>query len=364
MLHGRWLLLLAPLWLAGCTSFVARQIETPGHTRGTFRPVDRGLEKIGFERRAMKLPGGLRMAYWIARPRAYLVEDEYQIQRKGKQTSVSSTFGLDGDPTKAPLLRPKGSVLLLHPWSMSGTVMFMWGIHFAAAGYQVVMPDLRSQGDSSDAPVGYGPREAGDIVELVHDLQAKHRLPGPLYVLGASYGATVALFAAPQLEGLRGVIALEPYADAASVIRRAPASGLFGYNWLARWITPKEVDAAIARASRKLDVDLEHIDPGDALARTPSCTLILRGSHDVLISGNALAALSRRSSRASYVEVPGEGHLTLPVRTAWLVLPLLTWMQALPAAGGTCPVFSLPPATQADARQPSARAAAEAQPRH
>lgn len=360
MRHGRWLLLSALLWLAGCTTFVARQIERPGHANS--RSVDAYLAHAGFQRDAMHTRNGVRIDYWIGSPRMYHVKDEYLTQHNGKRSSFSFNFGFEGDPAKAPLLSPKGSVVLLHPWSMSGAAMFMWGIHFASAGYEVVMPDLRSQGDSSDAPVGYGPREAGDIVALVHDLQAKHRLPGPLYLLGASYGATVALFAAPQLPNLRGVIALEPYGNAAAVIRRAPASDLFGYRWLARWITPKEVNAAIARASRNLDVDLEHTSPGDALTQTRACTLILRGSHDVLISGNALAALSRRSSRASYVEVPGEGHISLPVRTAWLVPPLLTWMQSLPGTSPACPVFSLPPKPAA-ARKPSARATTEAQPR-
>jgi len=364
MRHGRWLWgLLLGSCLGGCTTFVARQIETPGHSGGTFRPLDRQLEKIGFRRSTLKMPDGVRIAYWSVSPRAYQIDDEYQPQRKGSKGSFSLNFRLEGDPHDAPLLSPKGTVLLLHPWSMSGTVMFPWGIHFAAAGYQVVMPDLRSHGDSSDASVGYGPREAGDIVELVRDLRAQHQLPGPLYLLGVSYGATVALFSAPQLENLRGVMALEPYADAAAVIRRAPASGLFGYDWLARWITPTEVDAAIARASRKLHLDLEHIDPGDALARTRSCTLILRGNRDVLISGKALAALSRRSPRASYVEVSGEGHMTLPMRTDRLFSPLLAWMQALPAADGPCPAFLSPSSTPASAQESSARTAAEAQPR-
>lgn len=358
---GRWLVaLVLGCGLSGCTAFVARQIEHPGHASN--HSVDAFLSYVGFQRETMGTPGRVRIAYWIASPRAYRVKDEYRLRHSGKQASFSFKINFDGDPAKASLLRPRGSVVLLHPWGMSGTAMFMWGIHFAAAGYQVVMPDLRSHGDSSDAPVGYGPREAGDIVELVHHLQAKGDLPGPLYLLGASYGGTVALFAAPQLPGLRGVIALEPYADAAAVIRRAPASDLFGYRWLARRITPKEIDAAIARASRKLDVDLEHINPGDALARTANCTLILRGSHDLLVSDKALAALSRRSSRASHVEVPGEGHVTLPVRTAWLVPSLLEWMHALPDAAGPCPVFSLPSAAQAESSPGSARAAAETQP--
>lgn len=362
MRQGRWFVwLVLGCWLSGCTAFVVRQIEHPGHASS--RSADGFLSLAGFQRHIMRTPDGVRIAYWIAPPRAYRIKDEYRMQRKGKRASLSLNVGFAGDPARAPLLSPKGSVLLLHPWGMSGAAMMMWGIHFAAAGYQVVMPDLRSQGGSSDAAVGYGPREAGDIIELVRDLQAKRQLPGPLYVLGVSYGATVALFAAPQLPDLRGVIALEPYANAAAVIRRAPGSDLFGYRWLARWITPKEVDAAIARASRKLDVDLERIGPGEALARTPSCTLILRGSHDVLISGKALAALSRRSPRVSYVEVPGEGHVTLPMRTAWLAPSLLGWMQALPDAGGRCPPFSLPSAAQTVPSQGSARAAPDAQPR-
>ncbi len=361
MRYGRWLPgLLAATCLGGCTAFVTRQIEHPGHASS--HSVQGFLARAGFRHDMLRTGQGVRIAYWIAAPRAYRVRDTFQVRREGAQSRFSFNLGFDGDPTRAPLLSPKGSVLLLHPWGMNGAAMMMWGLHFAAAGYQVVMPDLRSQGDSSDAPVGYGPREAGDMVQLVQQLQIQHRLPGPLYLLGASYGATVALFAAPQLPDLRGVMALEPYADAADVIRRAPRSDLFGYRWLAHWITPHEVDTAIARASRTLGVDLQHVDPGTALAQTPACTLILRGGRDVLISGDALAALSRRSSRASYVEISGEGHLTLPLRTDRLFSPLLAWMQALPAAAGPCPAFSLPSPQQA-AQPASARAATKAQSR-
>ena len=358
MRYGRWLTgLLVAMCLGGCTALVTRQIEHPGHASS--HAVEGFLARGGFQRDMLRTRQGVRIAYWIAAPRAYHVKETLQVRHNGKQVSFSYDLAFNGDPTRAPLLTPKGSVLLLHPWGMNGAAMMMWGLHFAAAGYQVVMPDLRSQGDSSDAPVGYGPREAGDMLQLVRQLQAQHRLPGPLYLLGASYGATVALFAAPRLPDLRGVMALEPYADAADVIRRAPRSGLFGYRWLAHWITPNEVNAAIARASRTLGVDLQHVDPAGELAQTPACTLILRGSRDVLIPGDALADLSRHSARASDVEVSGEGHLTLPLRTDRLFAPLLAWMQALPTAAGSCPAFSLPPPQQA-VRPTSARAAAKA----
>lgn len=281
------------------------------------------------------------MAYWYGQPRAYDVKLKIEERCEDRRCALSYfKLGLGDQPAKAPVLPTRGSVILLHPWGMEGSVLTSWAVLFARAGYVVVMPDLRSHGESANVPVGYGPREADDIVDLVHDLRAANRLPGPLYLFGASYGGTVALFAAPKLADVHGVIAMEPYANAAAVIRRAPASGLFGHRWLASWIRPREVDHAIQRASRQLGVDLTQIDPGDALAHTSSCVLILRGAEDNLIAGAGLRELARRSPRASYVEVSQEGHLELPMRTDRLFPPLLEWMQTLPAdRNGPCPNF-------------------------
>lgn len=365
MRHGGWLLwLLVGLSLSGCTGFVARQIEQPGHAGGSFRSLDRMLLKMGFARETAQLPDGVRMAYWMASPRAYRIKESFHRQptgKKGVAFSFNMSFG-DG-PLKPDPIAVKGSVVLLHPWSMSGTAMMPWGLHFAAAGYQVVMPDLRSQGDSSDAPVGYGPREAGDIRELIRHLRRRGDLPAPLYLLGASYGASVALFAAPDVSDLHGVVALEPYANAAAVIRRAPASELFGHRWLTRWLNPQRMDAAIDRASRKLGVDLDDIDLGDALSRSDRCSLILRGTRDQLVGRDALLASSRQSPLAVYADIPDMSHMELPLRTDLLFKPVLAWMQALPAVPDACPGFSLPPLDQQATDPVSAGAATGLQPR-
>lgn len=351
MRHGRWLFWwLAVCSLSGCTAFVARQIERPGHAGGSFRSLDGMLLKMGFARETAQLPDGVRMAYWTASPRAYQIKGSFHSQpagKKGRTFSFNMSFG--HGPLKPDPVAVKGSVVLLHPWSMNGTAMMPWGLHFAAAGYQVVMPDLRSQGDSSDAPVGYGPREAGDIRELIGRLRQRGDLPAPLYLLGASYGASVALFAAPDVPDLRGVVALEPYANAAAVIRRAPASDLFGHRWLARWLNPQRMNAAIDRASRKLGVDLDAIDLGDALSHGDRCSLILRGTRDQLTSRDALLAASKRSPLAVYADVPGMGHMELPLRTDLLFQPVLAWMQALSVTPQACPGFappSKPPASE------------------
>lgn len=339
--------------LCGCTAFVARQIERPGRNGAKqSAPLRQMLEYAGMRYESVRTGHDVRIAYWYGLPRAYAYKAKLSEERRGKHVAFSVRYDFESPKQAAPL-PARGSVVLLHPWGMEGSTMAGWGFAFAGAGYVVVMPDLRSQGSSGDAPVGYGPREAGDIVALVRGLEAAGRLPAPVYLLGASYGATVALFTAPQLPEVRGVVALEPYADAVDVIHRAPASDLFGYRWLARWITPHELDAAIARADRKLGIDLAGIDPGAALAQTRACTLILGGSRDTLIPPASLRRLARRSPEARYVEVAGEGHVTLPLRTDRLFPPLLKWMAALPTSpGGACPGYAPLPAHAAsgDAR--------------
>lgn len=342
MRRGKWLGLLVAFALCGCTNFVTRQIERPGHDKRAqlawFRQL---LDRAGFRFDAMQTRQGVHLAYWYGQPRAYGLKTSAQGQRKDHRTRISLDFKFAGEPADATVLPVRGSVVLLHPWGMEGSALTNWTLLFASAGYVVVMPDLRSHGESGDAPVGYGPREADDIADLVHGLRAANRLPGPLYLFGVSYGGSVALFTAPKLDGVAGVVALEPYVNAAAVIRRAPASGLFGYRWLASWLRPHEVDKAIQRAGRQLGVDLARIEPGDALAQTSACVLILRGSDDRLIAGDALRELSLRSPRARYVEVSGEDHMLLPLRTNRLFPPLLSWIDALPTnGGGHCPEFT------------------------
>ena len=150
----------------------------------------------------------------------------------------------------------------------------------------------------------------------------------------------MALFAAPHLPEVKGVIALEPYTNAAKVIHRAPASGLFGHRWLARWISSGEIDKAILRADQRLGVDLTHIDTGTAVAKARACTLILGGSKDVLIPSAAMHDLAGLSPRARFVRVDGEGHMTLPLRTDRLFRPMLAWIDALPVGHhGACPDY-------------------------
>jgi pimeloyl-ACP methyl ester carboxylesterase len=339
---GRWLALLLSVGLGGCTAFVARQIEHPGRGNrqqlASFREL---LNHAGFQSDTMRMSSGVRIAYRVGQPRAYRLAVKVKEVRNGHSFKLDYHFDFGVPPGKAVQQPARGSIVLLHPWGMEGSALTAWALQFADAGYVVVLPDLRSHGESDDAPVGYGSREAQDMRELVARLRRAGRLPGPLYLLGVSYGGTVAMFTADMLPDVRGVIALEPYASVADVIQRAPASNLFGHRWLARWLTPAQIDKATARASGELGVDLRAVDPGAALSASKVCTSIIRGSNDSLMPADALRALAARSTHAQYVEVPDENHLSLPLRNDILFKPVLAWLGELTAASPRCPEFSL-----------------------
>ncbi|WP_430387662.1 alpha/beta hydrolase [Dyella sp. 20L07] len=357
--YGWLAMAIVPLLLEACSTFVAHKIEHPDRSQHqAWKPVRDYLSDSGFRYESFSTSDGVRLAYWRGDPRAYAIKDLVLVSTSKQRFKLVLDVG-DASGAAAALT-PRGSVVLLHPWEMEGAVMLMWAYHFAAAGYVVVMPDLRAQGGSSLAPVGFGPREGDDVAQLVSALRRAHQLPDPLYLMGASYGGSVALFAAKELGDVRGVVALEPYANAADVIRQAPATGMFGSHWLASLIGPASIDAGIERAGRELGVDLNQINAADTLGNNSRCTLVIRGAHDTLLSADALRDLAAHSPQASYVEVSDEGHITLPARSDRIVQPLLAWMAQVPAdTGNHCPGFeplpAPPPPTAAQRRGWSAQ---------
>lgn len=338
---GRWLLLVMCLSLNACASIAAHYIETPGH-RGPEPAFMQWLaENTGYTPHDFVTRQDVRIAYWYSPPTQLDIAPRIKERRDGRKFSLSFHFDISKAKQAAAAPPLRGSVVLLHPWGQNAAQMAFWGVYFSNAGYVTVLPALRSQGESGDAPAGYGPREAGDIVQLIHDLQKRNELPPPLYLFGVSYGATAALFAAPQLPNLRGVVALEPYVHPVDVIERAPMTGWFAPRWWSHFFPPSTMRKAIARADANLGIDLASIDPGDAVAASESCTLLVRGSDDILISAKAVRDLAARSQRARYVEIPDEGHVTLFFRSDRLFPPILDWMQRVHGkASAACPVWT------------------------
>jgi uncharacterized protein len=102
-------------------------------------------------------------------------------------------------------------VVLVHGIDASRSVAFGGGmidlaVALQAAGYQVVMVDLRGHGDSGAGHYTFGLKERYDVIAAVdHLVRDRGVRPGHVGVLGVSLGAAAAIFAA-EVDGRIGAV--------------------------------------------------------------------------------------------------------------------------------------------------------------
>ncbi|WP_448142458.1 alpha/beta fold hydrolase [Stenotrophomonas bentonitica] len=248
---------------------------------------------------------------------------------------------------------PRGTVVLLHGWMMNGDSMLPWSLQLAESGYRVITIDLRNHGQSGAGPSGYGTFESDDVVDVIDTLQQRGEVVGPLYLFGVSYGAATALFTADKLgDRVTGVVAMESFANAGEAIRsmiphlmslqptawKAQAMAAYG-----RWrYGGQDINAVIAAASQRLDLDLDTVDVTRALADTRACVLLLHGQDDAHVRVDQGRALAAASPRVHYIEMRGEDHITLPLRLDLLGGVVDDWLAHDDHAGGSCPAPEIP----------------------
>jgi pimeloyl-ACP methyl ester carboxylesterase len=346
----RWApLLLAALAACGCASLADRIVEPHSEALLDERNAQQFERSLGVRHASWRTPQGVTLAYRVVPAATRMMK--YDFVRGPHRYSFN--FSADMTAAKQVPVRPfRGTVVYLHGWEMDGSSMLGWALALADRGYAGIAVDLRNYGDSSRAPAGFGPREAGDIVDLVDGLRARGTLRGPVYLLGVSYGAATALFAEPALRGrVAGIVALAPYANAAEAIRTLvpgmidmPARGVTARlftGWARRHYDKAAIERAITEADQRLGLDLAAIDLHAPLAQSQTCTLLLHGARDNFIPVNAARSLAAGAPRAHYTELPLETHMTLPLRVDWLADPLSAWLAD--AAAGRCEPLALPP---------------------
>ncbi len=306
------------------------------------------LARAGSPLEKLAQDGGPEIAYAVLEPRDYRLD--YRYRRQGDEMGMSFEFQAPAPRLPGPV---RGTVVLLHGWTMDASTQGLWGMALAGQGYRTVLLDLRNHGFSGQAPVGYGTRESQDVLALIAHLRAQKRIAEPVHLFGTSYGAVTALHAAAGAHDIAGVVAMEPYANAAESIRQyatllkaGDTGGLRGRLlawWLRATVQDAELEHALDLAGDQLQLDLRALDTADALAATRGCVLLLHGARDRLIPVTSARALARTPARLHYVELPDENHFSLPARIDWLLDPVREWLEASGRAGtGACPTLSLP----------------------
>ncbi|MDF2818550.1 MAG: alpha/beta hydrolase [Stenotrophomonas rhizophila] len=352
----------AGLWLAACSSLTSSAASTslsdrlvaPGGV-STLLDTARIAEAVaavpnrhGFVTGRAGVP-----LFWRAfDPGRYGLRYHYLAQQHDNGEPLNTGLQL-ALPQPFQPQAPRGTVVLLHGWMMNGDSMLPWSLQLAESGYRVVTIDLRNHGHSGAGPSGYGTFESDDVIDVIGALQRRGEVVGPLYLFGVSYGAATALFTADKLgDRVTGVVAMESFANAGEAIRsmiphlmslqptawKAQAMAAYG-----RWrYGGQDINAVIAAASQRLDLDLDTVDVARALADTRACVLLLHGQDDAHVRVDQGRALAAASPRVHYIEMRGEDHITLPLRLDLLGGVVDDWLAHDEHAGGSCPAPEIP----------------------
>jgi pimeloyl-ACP methyl ester carboxylesterase len=362
----RLLLAWACLWLAACSSpsaSLAERLTSPGGTSPLLDQAQIAATIATVPNRSGMITARTGVAlFWRAfDPGDHGLCFHYRVPDPGRDTA------LDLDLERVPPrpfrpLPPRGTVVLLHGWMMSGDSMLPWSLQLAQAGYRVVTIDLRNHGHSGSGPAGYGTVESDEVSDVIAALRRRGEVQGPLYLFGVSYGAATAVFTAEKLgTDVAGVVALESFANAGDAIRTMVPHmlALRPHGWqaqamslYARWrYGALDMDEVIAAANDRLGLDLDHVDVVRALAATRACVLVLHGDGDAHIPVSQGRRLGRASTRTHYLEVRGEDHITLPMRLDLLGTVVDTWLaDEAQATAGLCPAPQLQTGLSASSR--------------
>ncbi|GAB3340729.1 alpha/beta fold hydrolase [Marilutibacter aestuarii] len=303
------------------------------------------LASMGIEEGEAWTAEGVRIHYLTVPVRAFDVDARYQRDAEGYLLHWNLSVVQDEPPPST-----RGTIVYLHGWGNDGSMMLPWATALARQGYRGILPDLRHHGRSDEAPPGFGPREARDILQLLPGWREQGLVEGPVYLFGLSYGAATAIFMAAQADEAgtgqpTALIAIAPFDNAATAIERFARELLDGdaLPWFVRrHHGMDELPDAIAEAGRKLDVDLASIDASQAAAATSTCMLLVEGGRDRLVPAGSARRIADAAPHARQVTLPLETHMTAGLRLDWLAVPFGEWLQEVADTAG-CPAIDLPP---------------------
>jgi len=131
----------------------------------------------------------------------------------------------DGIPLRAWFIpaegAARGTVIVAHGIDGNRSDMLPRALFLYRNHYNTLVVDLRGHGDSGGNYATPGYVEAYDILGAVSYLRQTRHQPGPIAVLGHSYGAVAALYAASLSRQITAVVADSAYISFENMMRRA-----------------------------------------------------------------------------------------------------------------------------------------------
>ncbi|MFO8044381.1 MAG: alpha/beta fold hydrolase, partial [Halomonas sp.] len=115
----------------------------------------------------------------------------------------------------------RGTVVVAHGWGANRELMLPMARPLQAAGWNVLLFDMRNHGDSDADTFSSMPRFAEDTEATLAWLRARPGMrDAPVALLGHSVGAAAAVLAASRRDDIRAVVSLSAFAHPDGMMRR------------------------------------------------------------------------------------------------------------------------------------------------
>lgn len=327
---GLWvLLLLTGLGSVGCGSYMARRlVQAPNTYPSWFAP--RAPVTLAFGANYLtnspvcftevKSPPA-RLRYRIVEPADYHTEifATNWLAHGRPQLKFVVHATVPGQPTGFTRT-PRGTVVLLHSYGGSQTVMAPWALRLAQEGWRCVLVDLRGHGKATGRRIYFGVQEARDLSQLLDELVRQGHFAEPVAVVGHSYGAAVALRWKAVDPRVRAVAAIAPYAELAPAVLNVRRE-------YAKWMPERCIRAGLNKLPGVLELEPGELDPTTVLSRNPICALFVAGGEDKITPAPEVERLcSLAAGESRLLVVPRATHEALPYLFDDLLEPVLAWL--------------------------------------
>lgn len=216
--------------------------------------------------------------------------------------------------------QPRGVVVLLHGYGVSGYAMLPWAFLLAQDGWRCVLVDLRGHGKSNGKQIYFGIEEVRDLQALLDQLQERDGAVSPIAVVGHSYGAVLALrwrITDPRVDK---VVAISPYADLSSAVLNISAQ-------YARWIPTSLIKAGLRKLPDFLHVQPQELNPSSWMESNRQAALFIAGAEDRIVPVDQVERLCQSgNSDNRLIVVPKAAHEPLPFYFDDLADPVTRWL--------------------------------------
>ena len=200
----------------------------------------------------------------------------------------------------------KGTVILLHGIRRHKEQFIPVAKLLSERGYNSLIPDLRSHGESEGNYVTYGYFEKQDVSDMIDSIIIKNKLNGTIGVWGQSMGAAIAMQTMAIDNRIDYGIFESIFSDLPQTIKNYFKRDIgFYYDWVGEFM--------IWRAGKIAEFNIREVSPLKIAVNISKPVLMIHGEIDRKIKiGSAIRVFNRlKSPEKEFVIISGAGHLDI-----------------------------------------------------